>query len=42
MYKLKYFLNIYSVYLYIRNKHTVYTYIYNINKNFYLDAIDHD
>ncbi len=30
------------VYLHIHNKYTQYTYIYNVNKNFYLDAINND
>ncbi len=30
------------VYLYIDNKYTQYTHIYYVNKNFYLDAINHD
>ncbi len=28
-----------SVYLYIHNKYTQYTYIYYVNKNIYFDAI---
>ncbi len=33
----QYFQNIYCmcVYLYINNKYTQYTYIYNVNQNFY-------
>ncbi len=30
------------VYLYVHNKYTQYTHIYYVNKNFILDAINHD
>ncbi len=40
----KYFLNIYCmyVYLYIHNKYTEYTYIYNVKKTCIMNAINHD
>ncbi len=42
MYACKYVQNIYCmcVLLYIHNEYTQYTYIYYVNKNFYLNVID--